>query len=48
MMAVADASYMLTFVYIGDFGRQGDSTIFDNSPLCEALNRGLLNIPDGG
>ena len=48
MMAVADASYMFTFVDIGDFGRQSDSSIFNNSPLGEALNRGSLNIPDEG
>ena len=44
MMAVADASYMFTFIDIGDFGRQNDSGIFNNSPFGEALNIGLLNV----
>ena len=48
MMAVADASYMFTFIDIGDFGRQNDSSIFNNSPFGEALNKGLLNIPNEG
>ena len=48
LMAVIESSYMLTFVYIGDFGRQCDSSVFNNSPFGEALNNGRLNIPVDG
>ena len=48
LMAVVDASYMFTFVDIGDFGRQCDSSVFNNSPFGEALNKGRLNIPVDG
>ena len=47
-MEVVDASYMFTFVDIGDFGRQCDSSVFNNSPFGEALNKGRLNIPVDG
>ena len=47
-MAVCDASYMVTFVDIGDCGRQNDSSVFNNSPVTKALNRGSLNIPNEG
>ncbi|XP_065060188.1 uncharacterized protein LOC135687533 [Rhopilema esculentum] len=47
-MAVVDGSYMFTFVDIGDFGRQCDSSVFNNSPFGESLNKGRLNIPVHG
>ena len=46
-MAVADESFMLTYVDVGDYGRQNDSSVFNNSTFGEALNKGLLNIPNG-
>ena len=48
LMAVADPSYMFTFVDVGDYGRQSDSSVFGNSNLGQALNDGLLNIPEDG
>ncbi|XP_065060189.1 uncharacterized protein LOC135687536 [Rhopilema esculentum] len=48
LMAVVDASYMFTFVDIGDFGRQFDFSVFNNSPFGESLNKGCLNIPVHG
>ena len=48
MMAAADASYMFTFIGIGDFGHQTDSSIFNTSPFGEAPNKGLLNMPNEG
>ena len=44
-MAVSDASYIFTYVDIGDYGRQNDSSVFNNSPFGDALNNGNLNIP---
>lgn len=48
LMAVADASYMFTFVDVGDYGRQSDSSVFGNSSFGQALNDGSLNIPEDG
>ena len=45
-MAVADASYMFTFVDIGDYGRQCDSSVFKNSNFGKALIANSLGIPD--
>ena len=47
-MAVADASYMFTFVEVEDYGRQSDSSVFGNSSFGQALNDGSLNIPEDG
>ena len=46
LIAVADASYMFTFVDVGDYSRQSDSSVFGNFNFGQALNDGLLNIPD--
>ena len=43
-----DASYMFTFVDVGDFGHHCDSSIFNNSPFGEASNSGHLKIPFDG
>ena len=45
LMAVADASYMFTYVDIGDFGRQCDSSVFNNSNFGKALINNQLGIP---
>ena len=45
LMAVADASYMFTYVDVGDYGRQCDSAVFNNSTFGKALNNDILNIP---
>ena len=45
-MAVADASYMFTFVDVGDYGRKSDLGVFNNSSFSEALSENVLNIPE--
>ena len=48
LMAVADASYMFTFVDVGDYGQQSYSSVFGNSSSGQALTAGLLNLPEDG
>ena len=43
-MAVADTSYMFTYVDVGDYGRQYDSAAFNTSTFGQALNNNKLNI----
>ena len=45
LMAVSDARYIFTYVDIGDYGRQNDYSVFNNSSFGDALNNGNLNIP---
>ena len=45
LMAVADASYIFTYVDVGDYGRQSDSSVFSNTKFGEMLNKGNLNLP---
>ena len=47
LMAVADASYMFTYVDVGDYGRQCDSAVFNNSAFGKALKDNTLNVPHG-
>ena len=37
LIAVADVSYMFTYVDEGDYGRQCDSAVFNNSTFGKAL-----------
>lgn len=46
LLAVCDSDYKFTFVDIGAYGRHSDSTIFEESPLCQKLLNGTLNIPE--
>lgn len=46
LMATADASYMFTYVDIGDHGRQCDSSIFNNSNFGKALIENRLRVPE--
>ncbi|XP_072142416.1 uncharacterized protein [Dermacentor andersoni] len=45
LLAVCDAHYKFTYVDIGHYGGEGDSGIFQRSPLLEMLEKGLLGIP---
>ena len=44
-MAIADASYMFTYVDVGDYRRQNDSSAFNDLRFGTALKNGQLNIP---
>ena len=41
LMAVADASYIFTYVDVGDYGRQSDSSVFCNTKCGEMLKAGF-------
>ena len=45
LLALVDAKYKFLFVDVGTLGRFGDAGIYDNSPLKEAIENNLLNIP---
>ena len=44
LMAVVDVSYMLTYGDVGDYGRQCDSAVLNNSTFGKALNNNILYI----
>ena len=47
LFAVADASYMFTYVDVGDYSRQCDqSSVLNNSRLGKALENNTLNLPN--
>lgn len=45
LMAVVDANLLFTVIDVGSYGSEGDSTIFQNSPLGKKLYAGTLNLP---
>lgn len=45
---MVDADYCFRFIDVGSDGRANDSTIFRNSTLKIAMEKNLLNWPDGG
>jgi hypothetical protein len=45
LMAIADASYRFIYVDVGSFGKDSDSTIFENSSLWKQVELGLLRFP---
>jgi hypothetical protein len=45
VLAVADSEYRFTFVDIGAYGKDCDSTIFKESSFWELLENDSLNIP---
>lgn len=48
LFAMVDGDYCFRYVDVGHDGRSNDSTIFHNSTLKIALERNLLNWPEGG
>uniref|UniRef100_A0A8C5R7Y7 DDE Tnp4 domain-containing protein n=1 Tax=Leptobrachium leishanense TaxID=445787 RepID=A0A8C5R7Y7_9ANUR len=45
LLAVADANYRFTYVEIGSYGKDSDSTVFQNSTLWQQIRSNSLNIP---
>lgn len=45
LMAVADANLSFIAIDVGAYGKEGDSTIFRDSPLGRKLYSGSLNLP---
>lgn len=45
LMAVADANYRFIYVDVGSYGKDADSTIFENCSLWQAIENNTLNIP---
>ncbi|CAH1983683.1 unnamed protein product [Acanthoscelides obtectus] len=45
LLAMCDADYCLTYVNIGSYGKNSDSSIFQDSTLYRSLENNTLNIP---
>lgn len=45
LMAVADANLNFVVIDVGAYGKEGDSTIFRDSPIGQKLYSGSLNLP---
>lgn len=45
LMAIADANLRFIAIDVGAFGKEGDSTVFRDSPLGKKLYSGKLNLP---
>lgn len=45
LLAVVDSEYRFTYVSIGSYGKECDSSIFKESTFWQKLNDGSLNIP---
>jgi hypothetical protein len=46
LLAICDANYCFTYVEIGDFGKNNDASIYNNSRFNKKLQAGTLNIPE--
>lgn len=46
LLVVADANYNFIYIDVGSFGREGDSTIYENSTFRKSLMSNSLNIPN--
>lgn len=45
LLAVVDSNYRFTYIHVGSFEKDSDSTIFKNSSLWNKLQNNSLNIP---
>ena len=45
LMALVDADYRFIYIDVGNFGSNGDSSIFKNSALGQAFAGQILNVP---
>ena len=45
-MALVDADYKFTWVEVGSNGSAGDAQVFNEGELKEAVEAGIMNIPD--
>ena len=45
LMAMCDAKYCFTFINVGNYGKENDAHIFNNSDLGKAFNAGEMQIP---
>lgn len=45
LLAMCDADYCFTYVNIGSYGKNSDSSIFQDSALYRSLENNALNIP---
>ena len=44
LMAMCDAKYCFTFVNVGNYGKDNDPQIFNNSDIGKAFNANEMNI----
>lgn len=47
LFVVADANYLFNYIEVGSYGRESDSTIFENSKLNYLIKNDQANIPEG-
>lgn len=45
LLAMCDSNYLFTFVDIGAYGKESDSTVFKNSALYDAIKNNTLQLP---
>jgi hypothetical protein len=45
LFAVADANYNFIYIHVGSFGREGDSTVFENSSFYRHLMNESIQLP---
>ncbi|KAJ8953490.1 hypothetical protein NQ318_023611 [Aromia moschata] len=46
LMAIVGPDYRFICVDIGDYGKNSDGGIFENSHMCQRFEAGLMNIPE--
>ncbi|XP_041374148.1 putative nuclease HARBI1 [Gigantopelta aegis] len=46
LMALVDADYKFIWAEVGSNGSAGDAQVFNNSELKEAIDKGVLGLPD--